>query len=172
MAKHSFSAIGLGHTFARNRFADLQADKRNEPKKMTDNNTGVLRPFVPLLIIFVLAASFPLFLSKAFTRLQIDQAVALCGNLILFAVAITSLIFYRKALRAGNTQLFLRNFYSGMVLKFVVCLVAVLIYVLIAGNTVNRGGLFYVMGLYMIYTFTEIALVMKQSRQIKLNRNA
>jgi hypothetical protein len=41
-----------------------------------------------------------------------------------------------------------------------------------AGNAVNKGGLFSVMFLYLVYTFSEIAILLKQSRQIKENKNA
>lgn len=139
---------------------------------MNENTTGRFKSFLPLLIIFVIASVIPVVFRNTLVRLNIDQGVVITGNLILFAVAAISYVFYRKALNAGNTQVFLRHFYSGMLLKFMACLMAVLIYVLTVGKDVNKGGLFCLMGLYMIYTFLEIALLMKHSNQIKLNKDA
>lgn len=131
-----------------------------------------LKSFLPLLVIFILASVLPVVFPLALLRFNINQSVVIIGNLILFFVAAVSFIFYRKALKAGNTHVFLRYFYSGMLIKFMACLIAFLVYVLAAGNKVNKGAVLCLMALYMVYTFLEIALLMKQSKHIKLNRNA
>ena len=65
--------------------------------------------------------------------------LVLSGNLLLFLVTVFSFILYRKALLAANTQAFLRNVYSGMLLKLFICMVAAFIYISAAGRSVKTG---------------------------------
>ncbi len=139
---------------------------------MSAQNKPDLKAFLPLLLIFLVVTSVAMLFPEWLQKLDIDRTVLIAGNVILFAVTTISYFFHRQALLAGNTQVFLRNMYSGMFLRFFVCLFAAFIYILSAGTAVNKGGLFSVMFLYLVYTFSEIAILLKQSRQIKENKNA
>jgi hypothetical protein len=139
---------------------------------MSVQNKPDLKAFLPLVLIFVVAGAVAMIFADFLEKLEIDRTVLIAGNIILFAVTTISYFFHRQALLAGNTQVFLRNVYSGMFLRFFVCLIAAFIYIMSAGNAVNKGGLFSVMFLYFVYTFSEIAILLKQSRQIKENKNA
>lgn len=128
--------------------------------------------FLPLLLVFLFVSSSSVVFGKVLARYHIDQIMLITGNIILFSVTLLSFLLYQRALMAGNTQIFLRNVYSGMMIKFFVCISATFIYVLSTGNGVNRPALFILMFLYFLYTFMETALLMKRARQIKQNRNA
>lgn len=128
--------------------------------------------FLPILFVFLFVSSFSVVFSKVLTRYHIDQSILITGNIILFSVTLLSFLLYQKALLAGNTQIFLRNVYGGMMIKFFVCIAATFIYVLSSGNAINRPALFILMFLYLLYTFMETALLMKRSKQIKQNRHA
>jgi len=129
------------------------------------------RAIMPLLCIFILVSFISVVFPEFLQRRNIDRTVLISGNVLLLIVGAASFIFYRKAILAGNTQAFLRNMYSGMLLKFFVCIAAAFIYIFNASPDVNKPGLFSVMFLYLIYTFAEMATLMKQSKQIKLNKN-
>lgn len=128
--------------------------------------------FLPLLLVFLFVSSSSVVFGKVLARYHIDQIMLITGNIILFSVTLLSFLLYQRALMAGNTQIFLRNVYSGMMIKFFVCISATFIYVLSIGNGVNRPALFILMFLYFLYTFMETALLMKRARQIKQNRIA
>jgi hypothetical protein len=102
----------------------------------------------------------------------VDILLLISGNLILFIVTSVSFVLYRKALFATNTHAFIRNVYSGMLLKLFVCMIAAFIYIYASGGQVNKAGLFSVMFLYLVYTFVEVAILLKQSKQIKQSKNA
>ena len=131
-----------------------------------------IKLFLPVLLIFILVSCLSIAFRNSFTRLQIDTDVVIIGNLILFLVTLISFFLYRKALLASNTHAFLRNVYSGMMLKLFVCMTAAFIYIYAMDGKVNKPGLFAVMILYLVYTFVEIAILMKQSKQIKQRKNA
>ncbi len=169
MAPHFFSVISLGYTFARNNFNDLQAYKRNEQKKMSITNTPVFKSFFPILLVFISVSSSSVVFSRALKQWGIDQSMLIIGNIILFIATVVSFFLHRKAMVAGNTQVFLRNVYSGMLFRFFLCLIASFIYIYKEGNAVNVPGLFALLFLYMVYTFMEIAILLKYTKQ---NRNA
>jgi len=139
---------------------------------MSSNTKSGLRLFLPIVGLFNVVLSFFVLFGKTLKNHNIDQGMLIGGNIILFAVTASSFYMYRKALFAGNTQAFLRNFYTGMMIKFFVCIAAAFIYVYNSDKQINQPALFSLMFLYLMYTFVEVSLLMKQSRQIKQNRNA
>ena len=62
---------------------------------------------------------------------------------------------------------FLRKAYSGILLKLFACAAAAFIYILAAGDNLNKSALFICMGLYLVYTFIEIRVILKQSQHKK-----
>ena len=67
----------------------------------------------------------------------------------------------------NNVQVFLRMIYGGMFVKMMICLFTAFIYIMIAGKAVNKGGIIVCLFLYLVYSFVEIALLLKQSKQRK-----
>ena len=130
---------------------------------------GFARAFLPILILFILT-SVILFTATPVTRLlRLDTMVMAAGNLILFIATGFSFYLYRKSLANNNVQAFLRMIYSGMFIKMLICLFSALIYISIAGKGVNKAVIFGCMFLYFLYTFAEIWIIMKLSKQ---NRHA
>jgi hypothetical protein len=98
-------------------------------------------------------------------RTVIDFIVLLAGNLLLFAVSIYSFRLGIKALQHKNVQVFLRLVYSSLILKLFLLSIAAFIYIARFKQEVSKPALFGCFGLYFIYTFTEVRLVMQQSKQ-------
>ncbi|MEJ7766490.1 MAG: hypothetical protein WKF89_01675 [Chitinophagaceae bacterium] len=138
---------------------------------MSSQIKAVIQSFLPILVLFIVISSFAIVFVTTLRKLNIDQSMVITGNVILFSVTALSYFLYRKALLAGNTQVFLRNVYSGMFIKFFVCLIAAFVYIFTVGNEVNKPGLFILMFLYLLYTFIEIAILLNQSKLIKHNSN-
>ncbi len=128
---------------------------------------GALKTFLPILIVFLLVNIFPVVFAKTLEKLHINQNVLILGNLILFGVTVLSFLLYQKAMRAGNTHNFIKNVYGGMFLKFFVCIIAAFIYIYNARSAVNKSGVFMLMFLYLVYTFLEISILMKNSKYKK-----
>ena len=129
----------------------------------------VSKPAFPLIVLFVLV-SLAFFLMKGwFVAHGVDYALVLGGNLLLFIVSFISLQFLQKALVHQNTSGFLRNLYSGLLLKLFACSIAAFIYIYMVGGKVNTKALFICLFLYLVYTFLEMRTVMAASRRIKKN---
>jgi hypothetical protein len=102
-----------------------------------------------------------------FLRKPVDFAILLTGNFLLFAVSFYSFRLGVKALYHEQVQVFLRLVYSSLLLKLFLLSVAAFIYIAWYKTEVNKPALFGCFGLYIIYTFTEVRLVMKQQRKQK-----
>jgi hypothetical protein len=130
-------------------------------------NKPLVRAFIPIPVIFLITNALFLTARSAIASLNIDPDVVIFSNLILFAATCISFYFYSKALRNNNVQVFLRMIYGAMFIKMLICLFAAFIYISSVGKGVNKGAIFASMFLYFLYTFVEIAILMKLSKQQK-----
>ena len=125
------------------------------------------QPFLPLAIIFFLVSIILLVLKAVMDRPGVEYNVLLTGNAILFLATLLSFNLYRKALQNNNVQFFLRMIYSGMFLKMIICIAAALVYILTTATAVSKIAIFGCFGLYFIYTFVEVKILMRLSKQQK-----
>lgn len=120
------------------------------------------RAFVPVIVIFLAVNAILLTGRPWLNRLKADQEALLAGNLLLFAITVLSYLLSQKGLKHPNPHAFVRAVYTGIMIKLFVCIVAAFIYISAAGANLNKPALFTCMGLYLVYTFTEVSLLMKQ----------
>ncbi len=99
------------------------------------------------------------------TRMKIDFGALLAGNLLLFVISFWSFRLGIRALHHKNVHVFVRLVYSSLLLKLFLLSLAAFIYIAHFKQDVNKPALFGCFGLYLIYTFTEVRLVMQQSKQ-------
>lgn len=121
------------------------------------------RTFLPILIIFIAVLLFTFLFKDRLTAWKVDATMIHGGNLLLFIVTLFTWLFRKKAMDAGNSKAFLRNVYGGMSLKMFACLIAFFLYVSFASH-VNKPAVFTVVFLYFVYTFTEIVVFLKYSK--------
>lgn len=124
------------------------------------------KPWLPVLLIFVITTSLLVISRKWADKYQVDTNILIVGNLVLMLATMVSFYMYEKSLRNSQPQAFLRYIYSGMFLKMLICLVAAFIYI-VAAKTVNKPALFGCMFLYFVYTFTEVSILLRLSKQQK-----
>jgi hypothetical protein len=125
----------------------------------------LLNGFLPILGLFIAISMGLQFAKDWLLSKGADPMVLMGGNVLLVAVTGVSFLLYRKGMQHATTQGFLRNVYSGMMLKLFACIIAAFIYIYMASPNVNKSGLFGCMGLYLLYTFLEMRAVMALNRQ-------
>jgi hypothetical protein len=125
------------------------------------------RPLLPIVLTFVLVNVLVLTVRPMLAGWKIDYGVLLAGNGLLFLVTAASFFLYVKGLRHDNVQFFLRVLYGSLLIKFVGCLLAVLIYAAVSRQGVNRNGIFGCFILYMLYTFLEVRILVQLSKRKK-----
>jgi len=133
------------------------------------DKNALSRAFMPLLIIFLVVSAISLSFQERLIAFKIDPTVLIVANLIIFAVVALSFYFYAKSLKSNRPAVFMKYIYGAMFMKMMVCAIVAVGYILANGKNVNKGAIFGGIFLYFLYTFVEVAAVMKLSKQ---NKNA
>ena len=137
---------------------------------MENKVTG--RVFLPIVLAFILFTVLILAIRPLLTQWKLDYGVVLSGNGLLFLLTAASSYLYAKGLRNNNAQVFMRAMYGSLLIKFLGCLLAVLIYAAVSRQGVNRNGILGCFMLYMLYTFLEVRILLQLSKPKKLSKNA
>ncbi|MET0242421.1 MAG: hypothetical protein ABW174_03090 [Flavitalea sp.] len=127
------------------------------------------KPLLPVFAIFITVTLLCLLIPAQLATWKVNANVLLIGNIILFAATLISFRFYKRSVGNNSPQFFMRMIYSAMFTKMMICLAAAFIYIVTYRKEVSKGAIFACMFLYFLYTFVELAIVMKISKQ---NKNA
>ena len=120
---------------------------------------------LPLFIIFLLFSTSFLVSKALLAKWGIDYAVLIVANLLFFVVSLGVFFMQKKALNHINPNVFIRSVMAGMLIKMGVCVFAIILYRLIAGNSVSKISVFAAMFLYLLYLAVEVRVIMKLNRQ-------
>ncbi|MCW3092529.1 MAG: hypothetical protein JWP81_3598 [Ferruginibacter sp.] len=122
----------------------------------------IIVPLVALFIIF----SGSLIASKGLLfRWGIDYTVLIVANVIFFLISLLAFFMQQKALYNTNPNVFVRSVMGGMLIKMFVCITAVIIYRLVAGNNTSKVSVFAAMFLYLVYLGVEVTVITKLNKQ-------
>src|SRR5215475_4502015 len=127
------------------------------------------KSFLPIGVVFVVFSLFIIVARSFLTENRVDYRVLLGGNVLLFGVTAVSFYLYTKALRNNNPHAFVRMMYGSLLIKMFACLIATFIYASLAGRMVNRNGIFGCFGLYILYTWLEVRILMQISKKSPKN---
>lgn len=120
-----------------------------------------IRDFVPVILLFIVLNGLFTAGRSLLDRFGADQSVLIGGNLLLFVITFFSFLMAQRGLRDPNPNRFVRGVYSGILIKLFACMIAALAYIAINKTNLNKPALFTVMGLYLVYTFLEVSVLMK-----------
>ena len=124
-------------------------------------NKKSTRFFVPIILLFIFLNAFFIIGSHLLQKWNADRNVLILGNLLLFVVTIISLFIGRKGLHSTNPHAFVRSVFGSIIIKLFVCMIAAFIYIAIFKKDLNKPAFFTCMGLYLVYTFMEVAALTK-----------
>jgi hypothetical protein len=119
----------------------------------------------PLIIVFVVLNGFFISGKSLLQRWGADQDVLIWGNLFLLLVTLLSYVLAKRGLISPNPHAFVRAVYSSILLKLFVCLIAAFVYISIYKKDLNKPAFFTLMGLYLLYTFLEVSVILKALKQ-------
>ena len=124
------------------------------------------KPWWAIVVVFVLTNGLIIATRNWAERYKVDTDVLIIGNIVLVIATLVSFFLYYRSLNNNQPQAFLRYIYSGMFIKMLICLFAAFIYIAITDN-VNKPALFGCMFLYFLYTFIEVSILLRLSKQQK-----
>ena len=126
---------------------------------------GNRKGFLPVLILFVVLNGLFIAGKNMFVRWNADTQVLIGANLLLFLITLLSFLMALRGMRNPNPHAFVRSVYGSVMIKLFICIIAAFIYIATLQKNVNKPALFISMGLYLVYTFVEVSLLMKMLRQ-------
>jgi hypothetical protein len=121
--------------------------------------------FLPAIILFLVLNSGFLMMMKKLESWGFDYSVLMFGNIIVFGISFLSYWMAMKGLTTKNSHAFFRWVYGSVMLKLFLLAAVAFVYIMISKKEVNKPGLFFCMGLYVVYTFIEVSALMKVNKQ-------
>jgi hypothetical protein len=125
------------------------------------------RPFLLFFLLFLVVSGLFIFLNNLSPAISFDLVVVLSGNFILLAATLISFLFYRKSLQNNRGQYIVRMMYSALLAKMFICLIAITAYIMVKRSGVDKLAIMLCLGLYLIYTFVELSVLMQLSKAQK-----
>ena len=126
-----------------------------------------LKGFMPVILVFIVLNGFFISGKNMLQRWNVDQDVVIIGNTLLFIITMFSYLLALRGLNHSNPHVFFRSVYVSVMLKLFVCIIAAFVYISIYKANLNKPALFTCMGLYLVYTFLEVSVLMKLLKQKK-----
>ncbi|MBX3240506.1 MAG: hypothetical protein KIT80_01325 [Chitinophagaceae bacterium] len=123
-----------------------------------------IKLLTPTLILFVLLAAALFFAKPAIAGAGLDPDLLAWGNLFLFVLSVLSFLVLHQSVKSPSPQTFIRYFYISFLVKFVLVAGVVLAYA-VSADKVNRLSVIICMALYLVYTFIELRIILKESKQ-------
>jgi hypothetical protein len=126
-----------------------------------------LKGFMPVILLMILLNGFFSIGNNWLQQWNIDGDVVIIGNSLLFVITLLSFLLAQRGLNNTNPHAFIRSVYMSVMLKLFACIIAAFVYIAIYKSGVNKPALFICMGLYLVYTSFEVAILMKLLKQRK-----
>lgn len=104
---------------------------------------------------------------NVFANAGIDGTVVLAGNFIIFLATFLSFVISKRSIDSANPNAAVRSLYGSFMIKFFVIAIAAFAYIMAVKKQVNKPALVICAGLYLIYSFLEVASVQKLLKQKK-----
>ena len=117
-----------------------------------------------MVLVFLVINGLVFALGSTLKNAGVDTAVLLVGNLVLFLIFLVSLLLHLNSAGSQSTHVFMRNVYSGMLLKLFGGATAAFLYIYLARDGVNKPALFACMFLYFLYTILELKVVLSKTK--------
>ncbi len=120
-----------------------------------------IRLFLPFIFLLIFVNGFSVIFKSALLSKNIDNAVVIVANFLLFIICVVSIKKQLSSLDNTNPHVMVRVVMSSVVIKLFVLGTATFIYLYIPGEAKSVNALFISMALYLIYTWLEVRISLK-----------
>lgn len=128
-----------------------------------------MRDFAPIALLFIVLNALFVAGRSTLEGWGADQGVLIAGNLLLFLITLFSFLMAKRGLANPNPHRFVRSVYTSILIKLFACMIAAVVYIASYKQDLNKPALFTLMGLYLVYTFLEVSVLMRMLRNNKSN---
>ncbi len=136
---------------------------------MNSFKNSFFKKAVPFIVLFGITMLLLLVLAPQLKIIKINANVVMVANIILFFIALITLLLNIKSVQSTNARLFVNNVMLGMLVKFVIIGIAILIYTYKAGNAKSVYAIYTSMLLYIFYTLLEVKIALQLNKKPNAN---
>jgi len=129
------------------------------------DKTAENKALVPLITFFIIVSGFCTIFKSWLTAKNIDPLVLGFGNILLFILSLAVFTLQKKAIQNPNPQAFIRSVMLSTFIKIMVIAIAVVIYLVAAGEHRSVYAIIASLVLYVIYTVIEVRIASKLNRK-------
>ena len=126
---------------------------------------ALVKKFIPVIGLFLLINLIVFIFFNSLKEYGFNVAFLIVANIILFLLTFFGFYIQTRGVRSTNINAFIRGVYSSLLLKMFVIVGAILVYILALGGQVNKPSILTSLGIYLVYTFTEVVQLMKIARK-------
>ena len=126
---------------------------------------SLVKKFIPVIGLFLLINLIVFIFFNSLKEYGFNVAFLIVANIILFLLTFFGFYIQTRGVRSTNINAFIRGVYSSLLLKMFVIVGAILIYIVAMGGEVNKPSILTSLGIYLVYTFTEVVQLMKIARK-------
>jgi hypothetical protein len=123
------------------------------------------RLLAPFFIVFICLSLIIIACWKLLPQYNIDGYVLFFANVYFLLICLLVFFIQKKALGNANPNVFIRSVMSGMMIKMVLCVAAVLAYTLLIKEDFNKKAVFLSLFFYLVYLAAEVKALMKLNKQ-------
>jgi hypothetical protein len=119
--------------------------------------------FVLIIVLLFLLLSAAFWIMRTAAP-EYNFAVLMTGNITMALLSIIT--FYMVNAQVNKRpEAFVRGVYSSSFLKLLVCMAAILVYVLVNRPNVHKPSLFMLFGIYAVYSIVETWMLSRLARE-------
>ena len=126
---------------------------------------SLVKKFIPVIGLFLLINLIIFIFFNSLKEYGFNVAFLIVANIVLFLLTFFGFYIQTRGVRSTNINAFIRGVYSSLLLKMFVIVGAILIYIIAMGGEVNKPSILTSLGIYLVYTFTEVVQLMKIARK-------
>lgn len=131
---------------------------------MKFNFRVVLPLFITFILLIVLIFAATLWAPEKGVNYEVVQG----ANMLFYLISLVVFRMQYKAMFHKNPQVFIRTVMGSMLIKVFGCLIAVVAYYFISGESFNKPAVYIAMLIYVVYLVVEVRTIMKLNK----NKNA
>jgi hypothetical protein len=120
---------------------------------------------LPVTLVFVFVNIGVLAAGAVWNKYGVDRNILLAANLIFFLLHVLAFFLQKRSAQNPNPHAFVRSVIAGMMIKMFAVVIAVLAYVLSAGNAYDKKAVFISLLIYLIYLGAEVSAISKEIRK-------
>ena len=137
----------------------------NLSSKQANKKNKMLNKINPIVILFAILSALLLIAGKWLSQIGFDVEFLIGTNIFIFILSLITMFMQTRALHHSNPNVFVRAVMGSMLLKMMVCLIAVLVYISLIAKEIDKKGLFSFMFIYFTYLFVEVKSIMSRNKR-------